>query len=624
MYAYAGKILHVNLTTKQVWTEPLNEAAAKLYIGGLGLGINLLMEHSKTGRDALDPDNLLIYSTGPLTGTLGPAGNGYTIVSKSPQTGGLGEATAQGFFGPELKRAGYDAIVIRGKTSKLSYLWIDDDKIEIRNAEHLTGNSVKEVEAKLREEIGDFYIRVCGIGEAGEKLCRFANIISEEFMTAGRTGLGAVMGSKNLKAVVVRGTHDVNVANLDGFKNIVKSFYERVKTPETSKCKTESLENLLELNSISALATKNWNNAVFDGAEKLNSDYLNDHYVKKTVGCSTFGMGCTRIAVVPDGSFKDATAQLDFDYLLSFGPLCGVDRLDAVVEATKLANHYGIDGISVAAMVAFAMDLYEHGILTDAQNEGVALKFGNIEALIELIHKIGKREGWLGNLLAEGTALAAEKISQEAAKYACHVKGLELPGYDLRTLKNAALGFSVAFSGDGHLRNGAQLLDVKGKVDRTKIDAGIGQILMEGARFYNILDSLILGKLNPEMCTWKDLADYYVLATGIQLTEDELKLAGDRIENLAKLFNLLEGKGTRNFDDLPYKIKNCPITDEGPEKGAMVTDDELQLGIDDYYVAQGWTADGIPTAERLKQVGLGTLSYISENAIKAVHAQGGN
>jgi aldehyde:ferredoxin oxidoreductase len=622
MNAYAGKILHVNLTTKQVWTEPLNEAAAKLYIGGLGLGINLLMEHSKTGRDALDPDNLLIYSTGPLTGTLGPAGNGYTIVSKSPQTGGVGEATAQGFFGPELKRAGYDAIVIRGKTSKLSYLWIDDDKIEIRNAEHLTGNSVKEVETKLREEIGDFYIRVCGIGEAGEKLCRFANIMGEEFMTAGRTGLGAVMGSKNLKAVVVRGTHDVNVANLDGFSKLVKSLYERVKN-QTSQCTPETLENLLELNSISALATKNWNNSTFEGAETLNSQYIDDQYVKKTVGCSTFGMGCTRIAVVPDGPFKDATAQLDFDYLLSMGPLCGVDRLDAVVEATKLANHYGMDGISVGAVVAFAMDLYEQGIITDAQTDGASLKFGNVDALIELIHKIGKRDGWLGNLLAGGTAIAAEKISQDAAKYACHVKGLELPGYDLRTLKNAALGFSVAFSGDGHLRNGAQLLDVKGKIDRTKIDAGIGQILMEGSRLYNILDSLIMGKSNPEMCTWKDLADYYTLATGIQLTEDELKLAGDRIENLARLFNLVEGKGTRDFDDLPYKIKNCPIAD-GAMKGAVVTDDELQLGIDDYYVAQGWTADGIPTVERLKQVGLGSLSYISENAIKAVHAQGGN
>lgn len=622
MNAYAGRILFVNLTTKQVWTEPLNEASAKMYLGGLGLGLNLLMEHSKTGRDAFDPDNLLIYCTGPLTGTLGPAGNGYAIVSKSPQTGCVGEAAVQGFFGPELKRAGYDAVVIRGKTSKLSYLWIDDDKIEIRNAEHLTGCSVKEVEAKLREEIGDYYIRVSGIGEAGEKLCRFATINSEEFLTAGRTGLGAVMGSKNLKAVVVRGTHDVNVANLDCFAKLVKSMYERVKIPEAGKCKPDSLATLLELNSLSALAARNWNNSVFEGAKKLDIDYINDHYVKKTVGCSTFGLGCTRIAVVPDGPFKDSTAQLDFDYLLSFGPLCGIDQLDAVVEATKLVNHYGMDGVSVGAAAAFAMDLYEQGILLDSQTDGSALKFGNVDALIELISKIGKREGWLGNLLAEGTFVAASKISPEAAKYACTVKGLELPAYDLRTLKNGALGFSVAFTGDGQLRNGAQLLDVKGKVDRSKIDPGIGQMLMEGSRLYNVLDSLVLGKQNIDLCSWKDLADYYTLATGIPVTEEDLKLAGDRIENLARLFNLVEGKGTRGFDDLPYKIKNCPVTDEGSGKGALITDDELQMGIDDYYVAQGWTADGIPTPERLKQLGLGSLTYISENAIKAAQEGG--
>ncbi len=621
MNAYAGRILHVNLTSGQIRTESLNEDLAKSYLGGIGLGINLLMEHSKTGRDAFDPDNPLIYCTGPLTGTLGPAGNGYAVVSKSPSTGCVGEGQVQGFFGPELKRAGYDAIIIKGKAVNLSYLWIDDDKIEIRNAEHLKGATVKDVEQKIRDEIGDFYIRVSGIGEAGEKLCRFATILSDEFHAAGRTGLGAVMGSKNLKAIAVRGTHDVNVANLDAFTPFVKSLYERVKNPETNKYQPNVPENLLELNSLSALATKNWTNSVFEGAEKINSEYLNDHYVKRTVSCATCGMSCDRIAVVPDGPFTGSTAQLDFDCLLSMGPLCGVDRIDAIVEATRLINIYGLDGVSVGAAIAFAMDLHEQGIITDAQTEGLDLKFGNVDALLDLIHKIGKREGWLGNLLAEGVAKAAETIGGEAVKYACTVKGLELPGYDLRTLKNAALGFSVAFSGDGHLRNGAQLLDIKGKVDRHKIENGIGQKLVEKSQLYNVLDSLILCKSNPETCTWKDLADYYTFATGIQITEYDLKLVGDRIENLAKLFNILEGKGARSYDDLPYKIKNCPVTDEGPEKGAVVTDDELQLGIDDYYVARGWTADGIPTVDRLKQVGLGSIAYISESAIKAARAQ---
>src|SRR4030042_2380946 len=217
MFAYAGKILHVNLTTGQVRTEPLTEEMAKNYIGGIGMGIRLLMNNSKPGVDAYDPDNPLIYMTGPLSGTMGPtAGNGYAVVSKSPATGGVGEGKAHGFFGPDLKRAGYDAIVITGKAPKLSYLWIDDDKVEIRNAEHFKNATVNDTDMRIRDELGDFYIRVSAIGEAGEKLCRFAAIINDEFRAIGRTGMGAVMGSKNLKAVAVRGQSEVNAANRGG------------------------------------------------------------------------------------------------------------------------------------------------------------------------------------------------------------------------------------------------------------------------------------------------------------------------------------------------------------------------------------------------------------------------
>jgi aldehyde:ferredoxin oxidoreductase len=622
MYAYAGRILHVNLGSGQTRVETLNESTAKSYIGGVGLGISLLMDHSKPKKDAFDPDNPLIFCTGPLSGTLGPAGNGYAVVSKSPSNGGVGEAATRGFFGPELKRAGYDAIVIKGKASNLSYLWIDDDKVEIKNAETLTGKTVKEVEQKIRDAQGDFLIRVSGIGEAGEKLCRFATIQSADYPATDRTGLGAVMGSKNLKAIAVRGTHDVNVANLDAFTEFVKTVYARTRDPVTSKCAAlGEPETVLELNSLSALATRNWTNAAFEGAETLNSEFLGERYVKKIVGCATCGMSCDRIAVVPDGPFKDATAQVDFSCLLNFGSLCGVDRLDAIVEASRLANDYGMDCVSVGTTIAFAMDLYEHDVITCEQTGGVDLRFGNVEALIAVIHKIGKRDGWLGNLLAEGTEKAAQTIGKDAVKYACCIKGLELPGYDLRALKNAALGFAVAFSGAGDQRNGAHLLDVKGKVDRKKIEPGIGKLLLEKSQLYNVLDSLILCKYNHEAFSWKDLTDYYTYATGIVVTEDELMQAGDRIENLARLFNLLEDKGTRNYDDLPYKFKNCPVPDETPEKGSVITDDELQLGIDDYYVARGWTADGIPTTERLKQVGLGSLSYISEGAIKAARTQ---
>src|SRR5512137_1506442 len=620
MFAYAGKILRVDLTTGKVSTEPLTESMAKSYIGGIGLGIRLLYDNSTPGTDAYDPENPIIYLTGPLSGTMGPTGgNSYAVVSKSPATGGIGNAESHGFFGPDFKRAGYDAIIITGKAPKLSYLWIDDDKVEIRDAEHLRYKTVNETDHMIRDELGDFYIRVSAIGEAGERLCRFGAIINDEFRAIGRAGMGGVMGSKNLKAVAVRGTHDVNVANLPGFMDFVKLIHERMKGPATKKYKTLGTpENVLVLNSLAALATRNWTNATFEGAYKVSGEYLNEHYVKKIVGCATCGMRCDHIAVVPEGPYKGSTSRLEFECLWSMGPLCGVDRLDAIIEAMRIVNEYGMDGISIGVVVAFAMDLYEHGVITKEQTDGIDLKFGNAEALIQIIHKIGKREGWLGNILAEGVAKAGELIGGDAYKYACHIKGLELPGYDLRTLKTAALGFSVSFRGACHLRNGAYSPDVKGKVNRFKIEKGRGKMITDESHMYNIIDSLIVCKFSRGTYYdgWKDLTNYYTLATGIPITPEEMTLAGDRIENLARLFNIREGKGTREYDTLPWKIENVPVPDEGPAKGVCVNEEEFQIGLSDYYASRGWSQSGIPTATKLQLLGLDDLAYIAEGAMK--------
>ena len=608
MFAYAGKILRVDLTTGKISTEQLSEEMAKSYIGGIGLGIKLLMDNSKPGTDPFDPDNPIIFVTGPLSGTMGPtAGNGYAVVSKSPATGGVGESKAHGFFGPDLKRAGYDAVIITGKADKLSYLWIDDDKVEIKNGENLKNATVFETDTRIRDELGDYYIRVSAIGESGEKLCRFAAIINDEFRAIGRTGMGAVMGSKNLKAIAVRGTNDVNVADLDGFVDFVKLIHERMKGPATKKYKTLGTpQNVLVLNSLSALATRNWTNATFEGAEKVSGEYLNEHYVKKIVGCATCGMRCDHIAVVPEGPYKGSTSRLEFECLWSLGPLCGVDRLDAIIEAMRIVNEYGMDGISIGVVVAFAMDCYKNGVITKEQTDGIDLSFGNAEALIEIIHKIGKREGWLGNALAEGVAKAAEIIGNGAEKYACHIKGLELPGYDLRTLKTAALGFSVSFRGACHLRNGAYSPDIKGKVNRFKIEKGRGKLIVPDGNLYNVIDSLIVCKFSRGTYYdgMDDLSKYYTLATGIPITSGELTLAGERIENLARLFNYREGKGTREYDTLPWKIMNTPVPDDGPAKGLVVNNEEFQLGLDDYYVARGWTSDGLPTVDKLKELNL--------------------
>jgi aldehyde:ferredoxin oxidoreductase len=620
LFAYAGKILRVDLTTGKISTETLSEDMAKSYVGGIGLGIRLLMDNSKPGTDPFSPDNPIIFATGPLSGTMGPtAGNGYAVVSKSPATGGVGESKAHGFFGPDLKRAGYDAVVITGKADKLSYLWIDDDKVEIKNGEDLKNATVFDTDTRIREELGDYYVRVSAIGEAGEKLCRFAAIINDEFRAIGRTGMGAVMGSKNLKAVAVRGTNDVNVADLDGFIEFVKLIHERMKGPATKKYKTLGTpQNVLVLNSISALATRNFNSATFEGAEKVSGEYLNEHYVKKIVGCATCGMRCDHIAVVPEGPYKGSTSRLEFECLWSLGPLCGVDRLDAIIEAMRISNEYGMDGISIGVVVAFAMDCYENGVITKEQTDGIDLSFGNAEALIEVIHKIGKREGWLGNVLAEGVAKAAELIGNGAEKYACHIKGLELPGYDLRTLKTAALGFSVSFRGACHLRNGAYSPDVKGKVNRFKIEKGRGKMIVPDGNLYNVIDSLIVCKFSRGTYYdgMNDLSKYYSLATGIQITPEELTKAGERIENLARLFNFREGKGTREFDTLPWKIMNTPVPDDGPAKGMVVSNEEFQIGLDDYYAARGWTSDGLPTVDKLKELDLSQYASILKGGKK--------
>jgi aldehyde:ferredoxin oxidoreductase len=614
LLSYAGQILRVDLSIGKVETEPLKEKLAKQYIGGIGLGIRLLMDNSKPGVDAFSPDNPLIFVTGPLSGTMGPtAGNGYAVVSKSPATGGVAESKAHGFFGPELKRAGYDAVIFTGKSEKLVYAWIDDDSVHLLDAEHLRGKSPYETDEAIREELGDHYIRVSAIGEAGEKLSRFAAIINDEFRAIGRTGMGAVMGSKNLKAVAVRGTKDVNVADLEGFKDFIKEIHERMKGPATRKYRTLGTpENVLVLNALAALPTRNFTQATFEGAEKVSGEYLNEHYVKKIIGCATCAMRCDHIAVVPEGPYKGSTSRMEFECLWALGPSCGVDRLDAIIEAMRLCNYYGLDGISAGVTIGFAMDLYENGILTKENTDGLDLRFGNHEALIEMVKKIGTRDGWLGNILAEGTKRAAEKIGKGAQKYACHIRGLELPGYDIRGLKTAALGFAVSFRGACHLRSGAYSPDVKGKVNRFTIEKGRGKIIMENEDIYNVIDSLILCKFSRGTYYegLEDMAKYYTLATGIDMSAEDLTKAGERINNLARLFNVREGTGTREHDTLPSKIMTVPIPDEGVAKGSVVGKEEFDLGLDDYYAVRGWTRNGVPTVKKLNELDLAEYAHI--------------
>jgi aldehyde:ferredoxin oxidoreductase len=614
LLGYAGRVLYVDLSTGKTRVEKLSEETAKKYIGGIGLGMKLWLSNSKAGVDPLSPENPLVLALGPVSGTMFPTGgNGHTFISKSPATNGVGEAVSHGTFGAELKRAGYDAVILNGKAEKPVYLWIDDDSVQLLDASQVWGKSPSETEDAIKNEIGDYYVRVAAIGLAGEKQSKIACIINEKTRAAGRTGLGAVMGSKNLKAIAVRGTHDITVAKPDEFMDMVKEFHERMKGPAAQKYRTlGTVENVLIQNALYCMPTRNYNNAHFENAEKVSGEALNERYIAKIIACNSCAMRCEHEAVVKEGHYKGTMARMEYDNLWALGPNCGVDKLDAIIKAAELCNYYGLDATSAGVTVSFVMDCHEKGILSHEELGGIDAHFGNPDALIQLIEKIGKREG-IGDVLADGVKAAAEKIGKGSMELAQQIKGLEVTGYDLRCLKTAALGFAVSFRGADHNRSGAYAIDLTGKVDRLKAEKGRGKLVKDSEDVYALIDSLIICK-NAKGTLYKELSDMaklYSLVTGYEMAPEELSAAGERINTVAKLINLREGL-SRKDDTLPWKVMNQPIPDDGPAKGAMVNQDELDLLLDDYYQARGWTLEGVPTKSKLKELDMEDLSSIIE------------
>jgi aldehyde:ferredoxin oxidoreductase len=612
MLGYANRILHVDLSSGKTWTEPLKEEYAKKYIGGIGLGMRLLLDHSRPSVDPFDPENPLVLATGPFSGSMVPTGgNGHAFVSKSPLTFAMGEAKSHGHFGTEMKRAGYDAIIFHSKAEKPVYLWIDDDAVQLMDAKHLWGRSPQETEDAIRDELKDFYIRVAAIGPAGERLVRIACIINDKTRAAGRTGLGAVMGSKNLKAIAIRGSKDVQVADPERLLELVKVQHERMKGPAARKYRTLGTpENVLVLQKLAAMPTNNFTRATFDGAERISGEYLNERFVAKIIACNSCAMRCEHIAVVPEGPYKGTTTRVEYEPLWAIGPNCGVGNLDAILKGMDLGNYYGVDTISIGGIVGFAMDLYEHGLITKEDLGGLELKFGNSEAMVEMIKRICLREGF-GNVLAEGVRLAADRFDKDAYKYAVHIKGMEMSGYDIRGLKTAALGYAVSFRGADHNRHGAYSPDVSGKVNRFKAEKGRGKLVRETEDLYAVIDSLIVCKFSRGTYFegYKDLAALYNAVTGIEMTAEELQKAGERINNLGRLFNIREGL-SRKDDTLPWKVMNVPIPDEGIAKGSFVSQADLDLLLDDYYEVRGWTKNGVPKVDTLTKIGMEDLAYL--------------
>ena len=614
MFGYAGRVLIVDLDIGRTRAEQLNTDFARKYVGGIGLGMRLWIDHTKQGVDPLGPDNTLVLALGPVSGTMFPTGgNGHAFIAKSPATNGIGEAVSHGTFGAELKRAGYDAVVIKGKSEKPVYLWIDDDSVQLLDASNLMGKSPSETEDAIKDELGDYYVRVASIGLAGEKLSRIACIINEKTRAAGRTGLGAVMGSKNLKAIAVRGTRDITVAKPDEFMDMVQEFHERMKGPATQKYRTlGTVENILINNTLYCMPTRNYASAHFEDAEKVSGEALNENYVAKIIACNSCPMRCEHEAVVREGPYKGTMARMEYESLWALGPYCGVNRLDAIIKAAELCNYYGMDAQSTGVVVGFAMDCHENGILSH-EELGVDAHFGNADALVQLVEKMGKREG-IGDVLADGVRMAAAKLDKNSEQLAQHIKGLEVTGYDLRCLKTAALSFAVSFRGADHTRSSAYALDLKGKVDRLKVERGRGKLVKELEDVYSLIDSFIVCK-NAKATFYKELAELsklYALVTGNELPVEDLSASAERINTLARLINIREGL-SRKDDTLPWKVLNVPIPDDGPAKGAIVTQEELDLMLDDYYDARGWNLEGVPKVETLNRLGMEEFVGLTES-----------
>lgn len=597
---FTGKSIRVVLPRGKISVEEIDEKVLSNYLGGVGLATKLVFDETAPGTNPLGSDNTIVFAVGPFAGAAVPTSGKFAVAAKSPLTGLIGYGVASGLFGPSLRRAGYDAIIIQGRARGPLYLFVDDDDIRLRPAIKLAEMDAIEVEEAIRNEHGDQSIQVAAIGPAGEKMVRFACITLESTRQVGRCGLGAVMGSKNIKAVAVRGTKPFILADPQAALLKYRELYRKCQSDATSKYRNLGTpENVLVFNERGILPTRNFQQGTFESAEEVSGEKLKTELRRGTHACGGCAIGCDHIVQVNKGPFKGTKTGLDYESLFALGPCCGVDDISAIIKAADLCDRLGIDTISTGVVIAFAMEAAEKGLLDEFLDEDLrGLHFGDWSAVVKLVERIGYREG-IGDLLAEGTKKAAAKIGKGSEEFAMHVKGLELPGYILRGLKSAAVGFSVSTRGGCHLRNGAYSLDMKG----TELDdLERGQKIVENENLYSTIDSLIICKFIRKAVSDEDLIDLLSIVNGLEITQEELYRIGERITTLQKIFNIREG-ATRKDDYPPPRVLKEPLPD-GPNKGQYIPLDVYDLMLDAYYEARGWTKEGIPSNEKLKELGL--------------------
>jgi aldehyde:ferredoxin oxidoreductase len=606
-----GKILRVDLTSGVCKEEQLDPAVAKDYIGGRGLGIYLLHREGNPKGDPLAPENPMIMATGPLTGTGAPTGARYMVMTKSPLTGAVTCSNSGGMFPTEFKRAGYDAIVFSGKSKSPVYLWVNQGKAELRDAAHLWGENTHRTTDLLLEET-EGRAKVACIGPAGEKQVLFASIMNDKHRAAGRSGVGAVMGSKNLKAVVVRGKGRIPLADQDRFKTFNKKildiFKDSVKETPLGLTVNGTAGVVMATQNFGVLPTKNWQQGTFDGWEKIHGEELTKKFLKKNSACYGCPIGCGRLTRLDDERFKGEGEGPEYETIYAMGSNCMIDDLPAILKANYLCNELGMDTITMGATIACAMELVDRGYLSEDQ-VGRSLEWGDAEALVELTRLTGMREGF-GDQLAQGSYRLADSCGHP--ELAPVSKKQEFPGYEPRGSQAMGLAYATSPIGGSHMRGDPAYFELfsvpesmdphiwEGKAKVTKAFQDLSAIIdSAGLCIFFAVRNLAAKDLGVAPT---GILEYINAATGIDYTLEELMQAGERIINAERLF-LTEAGFTRKDDSLPDRLTKTPAP-TGPAKGMVCHLDEM---LDDYYKVQGWTADGIPEAAVVEKLGLDKL-----------------
>lgn len=589
--AYRDRILRVDLTSGVVETTRLPADVMPLILGGKGLGAWLLYHEQPAGVEPLSPENHLIFHNGPLTGTSAPTAGRFGCTTRSPATGTYSDSYCGGYWGQMLKYAGYDALVLSGSTSEPVLLVISDDQVEIRPAGHLWGLKITEATERLWEEFGRDWQSLV-IGPPGEAQRNIAGIFNETRALA-RGGVGAVMGSKLLKAIVTRGTGTVHVYDPEKYQRALQLAFRAVRmSSETTLLGHEGTANILNIiNVMGALPTRNFQRGQFEAADAISGTAFRKHNWARDYACFGCPIACGKYTrALDDGKVIEGP---EYETIYALGTNCALGDREVIIYLNGLCDEYGMDTISVGGIVGFAMEMFERGVVNAADLDGIEPRFGDCDAAVALVEKMAKVEG-CGEWLAQGVAAIAERYP-EAQPFAMHVKGLEMPGYHPSAAKGTALAYAVSERGACHLR-GAPLGELfSGSADPLAIE-GKPQLFRDHQANKAVWDSACLCFFTAYGMSLKELWQLVLAATGFDYpTVRDLELVGERISTLARLFNVREGF-TRAHDTLPARNLSQPMAG-GPADGQVV---ELQPMLDEYYSIMGWDAEGIPTPERLR------------------------